>query len=172
MLITSTITEQPLAGQYKEMTYDAPSLSYEWTWVKFEDENYNENYGQFRGSPKKVALSLKHAKCYVLTSDYLYEIDCQDPSNYKVRDYWDCGSVITNLTVSPNGDIILADDYTIFAIGHSFDEKTTLESPIPMDLIEFQQWDNQRLHISCFEFLTDIKVELKLDAITMTISKK
>lgn len=172
MIRTAIITEQPPAGKYTEQIFEAPTSTDRWTWVKFEDEDYNEFYGQFRGAPNSVGISHKHSTCYVVTSHYLYVIDCQNPANYTAQDFWDCGYTLKNFTVTPNGDPIFSDDYVIFTIGSSFEHQTILDTPIPVDMIQFQHWDNELLHISCEEFLVGTAVNLVLEADTMKIRFK
>jgi hypothetical protein len=105
------IINQPYSGQYKERIYDISSSwnSLNWTWVKFEDEDFNEWCGEFRGSPRAVALSKKHNKVLVLTSDYLFHVDCDNGEliEYESQPQYQC------LTVTPSGDFIIADYYSI-----------------------------------------------------------
>ncbi|TQR20049.1 hypothetical protein [Psychrobacillus vulpis] len=172
MIIHVQITEQPLAGKYPEQIFDAPISVEDWTWVKFEDENYNEFYGQFRGAPYSVAVSSKYATCYVLTGNYLYEIDCNNPTDYIAHDFWDLGHTLRNFTVTPNGDPIFSDDYTIFTIEGTLSQQQEINPPIDLDMIQFKHWDNQLLHISAEEFIIGKPVALILDANTMKIRFK
>jgi hypothetical protein len=58
-----------------------------------------------------------------------------------------------NLTVAPNGDFILADYYNFEKVTTSIKQKTSIESPIQMDIIEFKNWENSKLEFTCDEFL-------------------
>ena len=162
MISKSEIINQPYSGQYKERIYDVPSpwKSQDWTWVKFENDDFDEWCGEFRGSPRSVALSKKYNKVLVLTSDYLFQIDALsgDLIEYESQPQYRC------LTVTPAGDFIVADYYTIEKVGSTLKDLEPLESPIKMDGIKFNGWNNNKLSISCDEFLNwDNHVELELD---------
>ncbi|MCM3317488.1 hypothetical protein M3603_12710 [Rummeliibacillus stabekisii] len=177
MLLSAKITKQPISGKYPEQIFVAPFSTAEWTWVKFEDEDYNEFYGQFQGNPNTVALSPKNKFCYVLTDTFLYEIDSQSPSNYQVHDFWETGRTIRNVTFSPEGKPLFSDYYTIFTITKSIDELVQLENPkllensIPVDNIEFDNWEGHLLHINAETFLEGQPIKLIFDATTMRISE-
>jgi len=172
MITHAQITNQPISGKYPEQIFEAPVFDEDWTWIKFEDENYNEFYGQFPGAPNNVAVSTKYAICYVLTSNYLYEINCKNPSDYIANDFWDLGHTLKNLTVTPKGDPIFSDDYQVFTSEGSFTQQKEIISPIDLDMIQFKHWDNQLLHIHAEEFIVGTTVSLILDASTMTIRYK
>ncbi|MGG0654926.1 hypothetical protein, partial [Rummeliibacillus pycnus] len=171
MIISAQITTQPLAGKYPEQIFKAPLSTQSWTWVKFEDEDYNEFYGQFQGKPSYVALSTKNNFCYVLTDTFLYEIDCETPSNYQVRDFWETGRTIRNVTFSPEGKLLFSGYYTIFTITKSIDELVELENPIPVDYIEFDNWEGHLLHISAQTLIEGQPIKLIFDAATMRFSE-
>lgn len=140
---------------------------YHWTWVKFTEEAMNEWCGQFRGSKRAVALSKKYNKILVLTSDYLFLIDCK---NGELIDY-ESQPQYQSLTVTPSGDFLIADDYNIEKIGTTLRDKTLIKSPIQMDTIEFKGWSNNKLLITCDEFLNwDHHVQLELDGETFEIT--
>ncbi|MEI4771431.1 hypothetical protein WAX74_17530 [Psychrobacillus sp. FJAT-51614] len=171
MITKADIINQPYSGQYKERIYDIPSSwnSPNWTWVKFEDENFNEWCGEFRGSPMGVALSKKHNQVLVLTSDYLFQVDCGNGglTEYESQPQYYC------LTVTPSGDFIIADYYEIEKIGSKLKDKKPLESPIKMDKVEFHSWSNNKLLIKCDEFLNwDNHMELELEGDTLEITIK
>lgn len=69
MIIDAEIMGQP---------YDILSKwnSPKWTWVKFINDDFSEWCGEFRGEPRGVALSKKYNQILILTSDYLYQLDC------------------------------------------------------------------------------------------------
>ena len=171
MITSAQISTQPESGKYAEQIYEAPLSTLNWTWVKFEDEHYNEFYGQFHGSPKSIALSEKNPLCYVLTNEFLYEIDRHNPSNYVVRDFWDCGCTLTNVTFMPNGIPLFSNDYVLFTINNSFEEHVEIENPIQVDLIAFDAWEDHLLHINAETFFSPEPVKLVLDANTMVLSK-
>ncbi|SER97520.1 hypothetical protein [Psychrobacillus sp. OK032] len=171
MITKAEIINQPYSGQYKEIIYDvSDSLnSQSWTWVKFEDGDFNEWCGEFRGFPRAVALSKKFNIVLVLTSDYLFQIDCQsgELTKYETQPQYQ------SLTVTPSGVFIIADHYHIEKIESTINDKKPLESPIQMDTINFSGWSNNRLSITCDEFLNwDNHVELELDGDTLEITMK
>lgn len=171
MITKAEIINQPYSGQYKEIIYDIPSPwnSQNWTWVKFEEEDFNEWCGEFRGAPRAVALSKKHNKILVLTSDYLYQVDCYrgELTDYESQPPYQC------LTVTPSGDFIIADYYGIEKIESTLNDKIPLKSPIKMDTVTFRGWTNNKLLITCDEFLNwSNHVELELDGDTHVITAK
>jgi hypothetical protein len=174
MIIKAEIEAAPLSGDYRERIYDisSPWNSQDWTWIKFENDNFTQWFGHFRGSPRSVSVSQKHNKVLVLTSDYLFLLDRLN------------GEMIENefqpqyqsLTVSPLGDFIIADYYNIEIIKSSLTNKQLIESPIQMqmDFITFQSWNRNILLITCEEFLNslDNQMELELDVENMKLSLK
>jgi hypothetical protein len=171
VIAKAEIINQPFSGQYKERIYDIKSSwnSPNWTWVKFEDEDFNEWCGEFRGSPRGVAVSMKYKTVLVLTSDYLFQVDCDsgELTEYESDPQYQC------LTVTPLGDFIIADYYGIEKIESSIKDKKPVESPIKMDTVMFQGWSKNKLLITCDEFLNwDNLLELELDADTLEITVK
>lgn len=171
MITKAEIVNQPYSGQYKEKIYDisSPWNSQNWTWVKFEDEDFNEWCGEFRGAPRDAALSMEYNKILVLTSDYLYQLDLNSGEliEYEMQPQYQC------LTVTPTGEFLLANYHIIEKIESSLRDKKTVESPIEMDEIEFHSWSNNKLSITCDEFLNwSNHVELELDGDTLEIIVK
>lgn len=169
MITKAKIIEQPYSGQFKERIYDIPNAwnSQEWTWIKFEDENYNEWCGQFRGAQQAVALSSNHNKILVATFDYLYLIDCVSG---EMTDY-EPTNTYKDLTVTPFGDFIIADYYHIEIIRGIINDRQLLDIPIKMDMIKFNGWSENKLSISCEELgVVGSKIELELDAMAFEIN--
>lgn len=170
MITKAEIINQPYYGQFQERIYDisSPWNSQNWTWVKFEEDR-NEWCGQFRGSPRAVALSRKYHKVLVLTSDYLFQVDCYSGECTE----YESSPQYQSLTVTPVGDFIIADDYSIEKIESTLKDKILLESPIKMDGIKFHGWSNNQLLITCDEFLNwENHVQLELDGDTFEIKIK
>ena len=168
MITKAEIIYQPISGEYNERIYDieSPWNSPNWTWVRFEDES-GIWCGEFRGKPGKVVLSTEHKKVLVLTSDYLYVLDCDSA---EVMEY-ESQPQYSDLAVTPYGDFLVTDYYSIKMFGGNLAEKETMKSPIQMDMIQFQEWVGNRLRISCCEFLNEErKVELYLDIDTREMS--
>lgn len=171
VIIKAEIINQPYSGQYKEKIYDIASSwnSQNWTWIKFEEENFHEWCGEFRDSPRAVALSNKHNKILVLTSDYLFQVDCYsgEVTAYESQPPYQC------LTVTPSGDFIIADYYDIEKIESTLNDKILLKSPIKMDTVTFHGWSNNKLLITCDEFLNlGNRVKLEMDGDTFEITVK
>ncbi|MDR4946072.1 hypothetical protein [Neobacillus cucumis] len=171
MITKAEIINQPFSGQYKERIYDIKSSwnSPDWTWVKFEDEDFNEWCGEFRGSPRGVAVSTKYKTVLVLTSDYLFQVDCDsgELTEYESEPQYQC------LTVTPSGDFVIADYYHIEKIESSLKDTKRVKSPIKMDTIMFHGWSKNKLLITCDEFLNwDNHLELELDGYTLEITLK
>ncbi|APH06454.1 hypothetical protein [Bacillus weihaiensis] len=170
MIIKAEIITQPYSGEFTEKIYDIPNkwTSQDWTWIKFSNNDLTEWCGNFRGFPREVAVSKKHSCVLVLTSDYLFNLDCisGELTEYEYQPQYQ------SLTVSPSGDFILADYYEIKIIKSTLTERKHVVSPIKMDLIKFHKWSNNKLSISCEEFLSWNHVELELDGKTFEVSVK
>jgi hypothetical protein len=70
-----------------------------------------------------------------------------------------------------SGDFIIADYYGIEKIESTLNEKIPLESPIKTDTVKFHGWSNNKLLITCDEFLNwSNHVELELDGDTLEIT--
>jgi len=151
MIIEAEIISLPSSGEYSERIYDNKSSwnSQSWTFIKFTNENYSEWCGQFRGFPKQVAISTVRDIVLVLTSDYLYQLDRETGDLTELEDQ----SQYQNLTVTPNGDFILADYYHFEKVTTSINHKELIKSLIQMDMIEFKNWENSKLEFTCDDFL-------------------
>ena len=58
-------------------------------------------------------------------------------------------------------------------MGASFEDKKPVESPIKMDMIKLGWWSDNKLSITCDEFLNwDNHVELEFDSETLEINIK
>ena len=180
MITTTQITAPPISGLYVEKVYDAPISTENWTWVKLETNQYETFYGQFKGAPLQVAISLHNRYFYVLTDSLLYEINRENPSLYNARDYYDTGGSITNVTLTPSGELLLSNDYELFKVaaplckieGELSDARIEIENPIHIDNIEFKDWHNEQLHIQANYFATSEPIELYFDAMTNKIYKQ
>lgn len=171
MIISVDIISQPFSDQYMEKIYNisSPWNSTDWTWVKFVNEDFTEWCGEFRGLARDVALSKKYNIILLLTSDYLYKLDV---THGELVEYISQPQY-QSISVTPLGDFIVADDYHIYTIETSLNEDKSLSSPIEMDNIRFHDWSNNKLLITCEEFLNwDKHVELELDCETLKISVK
>lgn len=150
MIIKAELINQPYSGEFNEKIYDISSTrnSQNWTWVKFTNQDLTEWCGNFRGYPRGIGLSREHNCVLILTSDYLYNIDCLDGQliEYEEQPQYQC------LTVSPSGDFIVADFYEIQIIKTSLGDRIKVDSPIKMDQIKFHSWSNHNLSITCDEF--------------------
>ncbi|MGE8204690.1 tyrosine-type recombinase/integrase [Heyndrickxia sp. NPDC080065] len=126
MIINAEIINQPYSGRYKERIYDvlSPWNSQSWTWVKFENEDFSEWCGEFRGLPWAVALSKKYNNVLVLTSDYLFKIDCVSG---EITEY-ESQPQYHSLTVSPLGDFVITDYYDIEIIKSTLVDENKLSA--------------------------------------------
>lgn len=101
----------PTSGKYIEVIYDIPSAwnSQKWTWLKFTNSDFTEWCGEFRGEYRGHGISVKHGVVYVLTSDYLYQLDI---NNSAILSYEDQPEY-KQLSALPKGDCVVADYYHI-----------------------------------------------------------
>jgi hypothetical protein len=170
MIIKAEVMTQPYSGEYTEKVYDisSPWNSHHWTWIKFTNDDLTEWCGNFRGFPREVAVSEEYNCVLVLTSDYLFKLDCLsgELTEYESQPQYQ------SLTVSPSGDFIIADYYDIEVIKSTLDDKIQVDSPIKMDMINFHGWSNNKLSITCDEFLNWNHVELELDGETFEVTVK
>lgn len=168
MIKNAEIVNQPSAGEFEERIYDNESHwnSASWTWIKFTDLDFNEWIGQFRGSPRGVAVSEIKNETLVLTSDYLFRLDNANGDLIEFEDQ----PQYQNLTVAPTGSFILADYYNIDKIETTLNEKISISSPIEMDMIKFKNWNDRKLEFTCDEFTNwDRHLVMELDADKLTI---
>lgn len=171
MITQGQMINQPLSGTYKEYVFNASESTNQWTWVKFQDEVYNEMVGQFPGAPNQVALSLKHPVFYVLTDAFLFEIHRDNLTHYTAYDFWELGTTFKNVTFTPEGMPIFSDDYTIFTFKESFETRNELPLPLELDMIQFGEWTGHLLTIDAEVFIEGQPVRLLLDASTFQIIK-
>ena len=170
MITGVDIISQPFSGQYIEKIFDisSPWNSSLWTWIKFTNEDLTEWCGEFRGVVKAAVISLKYNLVLILTSDYLYKLSL---INGELLGYEDKPQY-NSLTVTPQGDYIISDDYSIFIMEPSSTDKKEVPSPIKMDNIKFHNWNHNKLQITCDELLNwenHGEVVLELDCETMEL---
>jgi len=167
MIHKAEIISQPYSGEYKEKIYDISSVwnSQEWTWVKFNSDESEEWCGNFRGKPKNVAISPKHNLILVLTSEYLFELDC---ITGELREF-DDQTEYQCLTLSPSGDFIIADFNDLYLIKTTLLDRIPIHSPIDMYGIKFKGWNSGKLLIECEDLATDKKEKLELNGETLKI---
>lgn len=116
--------------------------------VEIFDENFKEWCGEFRGEYKGHGISEKYDAIYVLTSDYLYILNRRNGQLYRFNDQPE----YKELTVSPNGDCIVASYYDIYVLDKEGQEMISVDSPIPLDVINFSEWQGNNLMIHADEF--------------------
>lgn len=171
MIIDAKLIDEPNSNDYHEKIYDisTPWSSSEWTWVKFTTDAYREWCGNFRGSPRGVAVSEKYNCILVLTSDFLYKLSSSDGELLA----YEAEPQFQVLTVTPSGEFVAADYYSIVRLEPDLTTNQPLKSPIEMDYISFEEWTNSTLTIQCTEFLNDAKkVTLELDGETFEVKIK
>lgn len=173
MIQTAEITAAPLSGQFPELIYPAPKpSSSDWTWVRFEDEEYNVFYGQFQGASKIIAVSEKIDYCYVLVDYFLYEINRNNPNEYTVFDVIeDFSLLIQNIAILPTGQLLLTDHYRFYLsnapLQKSESQFTELETTVcSVADIEFQKWEGPLLHMNAFEFFIGTPLKLTYNYLT------
>ncbi|WP_010304603.1 hypothetical protein [Kurthia senegalensis] len=180
MITTAKITAAPISGLYTEKIYDAPISTKNWTWIKFETNEYETFYGQFKGAPLQIALSKQNPYFYVLTDSLLYEVSRENPSDYTAYDQDDFWGTITNLTLTPSGQLLLSTYYELlqanmplFKIeGDLLDTLIKIIPPVQIDVIEFKNWHNDQLHIQANYLGTSYPVNLYFDTNTNKIYEK
>lgn len=159
----------PEAGKYKEVIYDIQSSwnSQKWTWLKFTNDDYDEWCGEFRGEYRGHGISTRDEFIYILTSDYLYLLAINDGELVKYEDRPE----YQELTVSPRGDCIVASYNHLEGIDSNLDSKYVIEAQIPLDMIIFSEWVDNKLIIRADEFCNwDNRVVLTLDAESLEVS--
>lgn len=162
MIESCEIISQPYSGEYEEIVYDiqSPWNSSNWSYIRFTKSDFTEWCGVFRGFPKKAVISKLRKEIIVLTSDYLWRLKQDDGDIIEREDQ----PQYKELTVSPTGDFIIADNYSICRINKSLKNKIEIKSPIEMDMIKFKEWRDGKLIIECDEFANwDNHLELKLE---------
>lgn len=170
MIVEAKIISQPDSGEYQEKIYDVPNPwnSQGWTWVKFVADDSNEWCGNFRGSPKGVAMSEKQNAILVLTSDHLYKLE---RSNGNLLAY-EAQTDYQTITASPSGVFIAADFYQVEIIDPDLKSMKPIASPVELDTITFKGWQGNKLVIEAEELMNDgrqLELELDGDTYKMTI---
>ncbi|TGK38487.1 hypothetical protein EHQ13_16425 [Leptospira gomenensis] len=168
MISSVEIINRPQSGEYKERIYDNDSAwkSADWSWVKFTNDNYDEWCGHFRGASYGAAISTSRNEILVLTSDCLYLLDTNVGNIIEIME----SPQFKSITVSPQGDFILADSYHIQRLGKKLATMESINSPVEMDSIVFKEWVNDNLLIYCEEFTNwTRKLELQLNSKTWEI---
>ena len=171
MIIEAEIVSQPYSGEFDERIYDneSPWNSQSWTWVKFTNSDLHEWVGQFRGHPRKIAISKKLNKTIVLTSDYVFLLDNPTGDLIEIESQ----PQYHDLTVAPTGEFIIADSYHIDKIKDSLKGKESLNSPFEIDMIEFKNWNENNLNFTCNELMDYEKVlDMVVDANEWKIKNK
>jgi hypothetical protein len=171
MITKAEIINQPYSGEYKEIIYDNESAwnSQSWTTIKFTDDDFFEWCGIFRGFPKEVKISEKLKIILVLTSDYLYQLKIENGELEEIEDQ----PTYNIMTVAPSGEFILGYYYNISKIEKNINLITKIESPIEMDMIEFKNWNGNKLNFVCDEFMNwERKLEMELDSENWKINIK
>ncbi len=160
MIKDAIIIEQPYSGQYTERIYniESPWNSSEWTWIKFDDDN-EVWCGEFRGVARDVVISEKNNSVFILTTDYLYVLSCETGAieAYETKPQYN------SMTITPRGDILVSDDYSISIITQTLDVIKDVELPFELDMIRFCGWAGDKLTINCYKFL-EWENEMKLIA--------
>ncbi|MDH3324271.1 MAG: hypothetical protein OEL89_01385 [Candidatus Peregrinibacteria bacterium] len=171
MIIDAKIVNKPNSGEFEERVYDneSPCNSQNWTWVKFLENDGKEWVGNFRGSGHTVSLSKVLNEIFILTNNYILRISAETGDIIEIKDSPQYRSV----TVSPNGNIVLADYYSLVKVGSNFTELEDIPSPFQMDMIEFKEWTGDKLKFSCDEFLNKYRknVRMELDSKTWEIKE-
>lgn len=161
------IISQPTSGEYEERIYEIQSNwnSPFWTWVKFNKENGDETVGQFRGFPKSVKISHSRNEVLVLTSDYLYSLDCD---NFDLLET-DIQTEYQGIEVSPKGEFILHTYFDIMKMEDSFNEIIEIELPFEMNSIEFKNWIGDILEFECESIENRVMKNMILDVEYLTV---
>ncbi len=162
MIKFAEIINQPCSGEFEERVYDNDSSwnSQDWTWVKFTKSDLTEWIGEFRGSARQIAISYKTNETIILTSDYVFLLDNATGNVKELENQ----PQYHNLTTSPNGTFIFADYYQIERMITSLKDMEIIQSPIEMDMIEFQGWNKDILEFTCNEFTNwDRHLVMELD---------
>ena len=145
------ITSMPASGEYDEVVYDIQNSwnSQYYAWIKFQDDEYNEWYGSFRGRGLGVGISFKYKSVIVLTSDYFFELDYETGN---LKSYIDSDNY-NQLTVTPQGDFLASDCYRIEKFINLDSDWKLISTPLEMDMVKFLEWNGNDLSISFDEFL-------------------
>lgn len=179
MIIRVEIIEQPFSGEYEEIIYDVESCwnSSFWTYIKFINKDSKEWCGVFRGRSGQVSISMKHNIILILTSDYLFQLDIHFG---KLMIYDDHRNYYQGLTVSPLQDFIICDYSSIYKIKGNIYERTELEFPMSISLVDYvklKKWESNILEFTCEEptavhhFLCEMEYNCITDTITLSEKK-
>lgn len=167
MIIEAQIISRGNAGEYDKIySNENAHDSGFWTSVQFTNDDYSEWIGLFSGERKQLVISNRLQKVFVLTSAYLYELDMSGNLLQSIEN-----DRYNNLTVSPDGDVVLTYSYFVAKMGYSVSEIEILDSPVSMDDVKPEGWIGRKLIFSCEEFTNqNRKLEMELDFETSEIT--
>lgn len=136
---------QPISGEFEEKIYDfdSPWKSSDWSWIKFEAEK-SVWCGEFRGRFRGAVFSKKFGVIVVLTSDAMYVL------NEETREVIELDKAPTfiNLTVTPLGDILVNDGYSLSVFrGREMSSLEELSLPIEVESLEFLEYKGDSLRM-------------------------
>ena len=151
MIISAEHIHVPESGRYEEVIFDIDSTwnSQKWTWLKFMNDDYSEWCGEFRGEYRGHGISEKYGVIYVLTTDYLFQLDMLKHTIDKYEDRPE----YNELEVSPDGDYIVSSYYHISILDSQGQQKKVIETSMPLDMITFLKWKGKDLVIHADELM-------------------
>lgn len=153
----------PISGDYPEVIYQTVGGcgAAQWSWVRFTASDRELWCGQFQGKFLGAALSPVRSEALILTDLFLYRLDGKTGQLLE----WMEGINWSQVTATPAGDFLIADDYSICRIESGLSDLTDLPLPVSLEGIEFSDWQNEFLTIRGTLFLSGGKqVELILDS--------
>ncbi|MEP2772689.1 MAG: hypothetical protein ABJH05_11100 [Fulvivirga sp.] len=135
--MNADITYQPESGNSEEVYFEEPSVwnSQTWTWVKFEDSEFQDWFGSFRGEPfGHLAFSEISGHAIIPTSDATYIVDINKRELLKLID---SKYQIGHVTLAPDGQtFILASFCELFRTSINYD-LIEIQNQLDIDFVEF-----------------------------------
>jgi len=150
--MTAELTYQPESGAFEEVHFEHSSVwnSEAFTWVKFEDREYQDWFGSFRGaSLGHLAISEETGNVMIPTEDGTYLVNINSRELVK---FYGVEHQIRSVITSPDGrTFVIASNVELYHTNEHY-ELIHIPCQLNMDLIKLKS-------------ITDNKVEFEFEEI-------
>lgn len=154
--VKADLTYRPESGAFDEVHFEQPSVwnSQEFSWVRFEDKDYQDWYGSFRGTPfGNIAFSELSGNAIIPTEDGTYVVNINTRKLLKFHGVEH--QIRSVITIPDSSTFVVASYYEIYRTNEDY-ELTQIDTQCSMDLIKFKSANNEYVEFE-FEEIGDWK---------------